>query len=172
MKPTPIVSEDHSAGPSDAKVTLLEYGDFECPFCVRAFPVIERVRTEHPECRFVFRHVARSPGGFEKQAAEASEFAASKGRFWEMHRELFSHPGQHETDQLVSYAKAIGLDEDECRTALVERRFAHYVHELAAEAARSGIISTPALFIDGERFEDRIEIEILGAAIAGRPRSS
>ena len=60
MRPTPVTDRDHIEGPADATVTLLEYGDFECPFCVRAFPVIEKVRAEHPKCRFVFRHVARS----------------------------------------------------------------------------------------------------------------
>jgi protein-disulfide isomerase len=165
MKPTPITPEDHADGPADARITLLEYGDFECPFCVRAFPIIEGLRAARPDCRFVFRHVARSPRGFEKQAAEASEFAASKGRFWGMYRELFGHPNRHELEQLVGYAAAIGLDANECRAALVERRFAHRVNDLAGAAARSGIIGTPTLFINGQRFEDRIEADTLGAEI-------
>ena len=166
VKPAPITPSDHIEGPEDARVTLLEYGDFECPYCVRAYPVIESVRIARKgSLRFVFRHVSRSSNGFAKQAAEASEFAASKGRFWEMHRELFTHPGEHELEQLVGYAQAIGLDAGECRTALVERKFAALVRDLDAAAARSGIIGTPVLFANGERFEDRIEVETLGAAV-------
>ncbi|HEX3596167.1 MAG TPA: thioredoxin domain-containing protein [Polyangiaceae bacterium] len=166
MKPTPVTSSDHIEGPDDARVTLVEYGDFECPYCVRAFPVIESARLARKgSLRFVFRHVSRSSNGFAKQAAEASEFAASEGRFWEMHRELFTHPGEHELEQLVGYAKAIGCDAERCRTALVERRFAATVRELDSVAARSGIIGTPVLFINGERFEDRIEEAPLLAAV-------
>jgi len=166
VKPTPVTPSDHIEGPSDARVTLTEYGDFECPYCVRAYPVIESVRLARKDSlRFVFRHVSRSSNGFAKQAAEASEFAASKGLFWEMHRELFTHPGEHELEQLVGYAKAIGCDADECRAALVEHKFTGIVRELDGLAARSGIIGTPVLFINGERFEDRIEDETLRAAV-------
>jgi 2-hydroxychromene-2-carboxylate isomerase len=82
-----------------------------------------------------------------------------------MHRELFTHPGHHEPEQLVGYARAIGLDANECRAALAERRFAAQVRELATAAARSGIIGTPIVFINGERFEDRVEAALLGPAV-------
>jgi protein-disulfide isomerase len=166
VKATPVTASDHISGPENARVTLIEYGDYECPFCVRAFPEIESVRLARGDSlRFVFRHVSRSTAGFEKQAAEAAEFAASHGRFWEMHRELFTHPGHHEPEQLVGYATAIGLDANECQAALAERRFAAHVRELAAAAARSGIIGTPIVFINGERFEDRVEAALLGPAV-------
>jgi protein-disulfide isomerase len=166
VKATPVTSSDHVVGPENARVTLIEYGDYECPFCVRAFPEIETVRLARSDSlRFVFRHVTRTTAGFEKQAAEAAEFAGALGRFWEMHRELFTHPGQHELEQLVGYAAAIGLDAEECRTCLVERRYAARVRELATIAARSGIIGTPIVFINGERFEDRVEAGLLGPAV-------
>jgi protein-disulfide isomerase len=166
VKPTPLTPHDHIDGPENAQLTLIEYGDFSCPFCVRAFPILESVRqTYRGRIRFVFRHLSKSSQGFDKQAAEASEFAASEGRFWEMHRELFTHPDQHEPPQLVSYAAAIGLDAEKCRLALLEHRFAAQVRELAVAAVRSGIIGTPVLFLNDERFEDRIEIDTLTVAI-------
>jgi protein-disulfide isomerase len=166
VKPTPVTSSDHIEGPEDARVTLVEYGDFECPYCVKAFPVIESVRLARKgSLRFVFRHVSRSSNGFAKQAAEVSEFAASEGHFWEMHRALFTHAGEHELEQLVGYAKACGLDTEKCRQALIDRKFAAVVRDLDATAARSGIIGTPVLFINGERFEDRIENETLLAGV-------
>ncbi len=167
MKPTPLTDKDHIAGPESARVTLIEYGDFECPFCARAFPVIESVRAARSDTlRFVFRHVMKSSAsGFEKQAAEAAEFAASEGRFWAMYRELFSHSGEYEIPQLVSYAASIGLDAEACRAALAEHRFASRVRELAVAAVRSGITGTPTLFINEQRYEDRIEVGPLGSAI-------
>ena len=163
MQPTPITGIDHIDGPADAPLTLIEYGDFECPFCVRAYPVLEQVREAYRgRLRFVYRHVPKShEDGFSKQAAEASEFAAAAGSFWPMHAELFSHPNQHEPDQLAEYAAEIGLDREECRKALTEHRFAGRVKEIAIAAIRSGIIGTPVLFINGERYEDRIELALL-----------
>jgi protein-disulfide isomerase len=147
-------------------VTLIEYGDFECPYCVRAYPVIEAVRLARIDSlRFVYRHVSRSSNGFAKQAAEASEFAASKGKFWEMHRELITHPGQHDLEHLLEYAKNIGLGTEECRAALVDRKFGALVRDLDRAAAHAGIIGTPILFINDARYEDRIEAAPLGAAL-------
>lgn len=166
VKATPVTSNDHIEGPSGARVTLIEYGDYECPYCVHAYPVIEAVRLARTDSLcFVYRHVARSSNGFAKQASEASEFAASKGKFWEMHRELFTHPGQHDLEHLLGYAKSIGLDTEDCRRALVERKFAGVVRELDRAAIHAGIIGTPTLFINEVRYEDRIEVELLGAAI-------
>jgi len=159
MNPSPITEHDHTDGPEEARVTLIEYGDFECPFCVRAYPEIEAVREAcRGRLRFVYRHVPRSVDrGFAKQAAEASEFAASAGAFWPMHGELFLHPDRHEIDHLVDYAAAIGLDPEACRLALIERRFQPRVKELVVAATRSGIIGTPMLFLNEKRYEDRVE---------------
>ena len=167
MKPSPISDHDHVSGPSDAVLTLVEYGDFECPFCVKAFPIIEGVReTFGDKLRFVYRHMPRSAGqGFAKQAAEASEFAASQGQFWAMHAELFRHPDQHDLEHLVGTAKTIGLDPEACRKALIERTFAERVRELAVASVKSGIIGTPTLFINGTRYENRIEDDLLRSAL-------
>jgi protein-disulfide isomerase len=168
VNPSPISEHDHVTGPPDASLTLIEYGDFECPFCVKAFPVIEAVREAFGgKLRFVYRHVPKSGGSFAKQAAEASEFAAARGQFWPMHAELFRHPDQHDLEHLVGAAKAIGLDPDACRKALVERTFAERVRELAVASLRSGIVGTPTLFINGVRYENRVEEELLRSALEG-----
>lgn len=167
MKPSPISESDHVSGPSDAPIVLIEYGDFECPFCVKAYPVIERVREAlRDQLCFVYRHVPKSGAQtFSKQAAEASEFAASAGRFWPMHGYLFSHPDQHDLEHLVEAAKAIGLDAEACRKALTDRTFAARVREIAVASVKSGIIGTPTLFINGVRYEDRIEDDRLRSAL-------
>ena len=166
MKPSPIVEHDHVDGPANAPLTLIEYGDYECPYCVKAFPVLERVREAYTgKLRFVFRHVPKSGQAFDKQAAEASEFAAAQGKFWPMHAQLFALDGRHDLEQLVTAATAVGLDAAACRKALLERSFAERVRELSVAALHSGIIGTPTLFINGVRYENRIEEPLLKAAI-------
>jgi len=166
VKPSPIVEHDHVVGPVDAPLTLIEYGDYECPYCVKAFAVIERVREKFGDkLRFVFRHVPKSGQTFDKQAAEASEFAAEQGKFWPMHAQLFELSGRHDLEQLVGAASAVGLDANAFRSALVERRYAERVRELSVAALHSGIIGTPTLFINGTRYENRIEEPLLSAAL-------
>jgi protein-disulfide isomerase len=168
VKPTPITAHDHVSGPSDAPLTLIQYGDFECPFCVRAFPVIEKVRERFgSKLRFVFRHVPKSGQTFEKQAAEASEFAAAQGQFWPVYAQLFLHPHQHDLEHLVAASKAVGLDPEACRKALLDRTFADRVRELSVASLRSGIVGTPMLFINGVHYEDRIEEDLLCNALEG-----
>lgn len=169
MKPSPISELDHVDGPLDAAVSLIEYADFECPFCVKAYPVIESIRAAFlGKLCFVYRHVPKSTDkGFTKQAAEASEFAAAHGKFWAMHARLFLHPDQHDLESLVSAAGAIGLDPAECRTALVERKYAGRVREITVDSVKSGIIGTPTLFINMARYEDRVETDLLSNAISG-----
>jgi len=167
VKPSPISAHDHVDGPADAPVTLIEYGDYECPFCVKAYPVLESIRqTFRGKLRFVYRHVPKGAAqGFAKQAAEASEFAAAHGKFWPMHGELFANGNQHDLEQLVTCATAVGLDGEACRKALLERTFAERVRELSVASVRSGIIGTPTLFINDTHYENRIEVPLMESAI-------
>jgi len=166
VKPSPVTEHDHVDGPADAPITLIEYGDYECPICVKAYPVLESVRKAFAgKLRFVYRHVAKSSQGFLKQAAQASEFAAAQGKFWEMHARLFELAGEHDLEHLLTAASAAGLDPVACRTALVEHTFADRVRELSVASVQSGIIGTPTLFINGVRYENRIEEPLLVAAI-------
>lgn len=167
MKPSPVSEHDHIDGPADAPVTLIEYGDYECPLCTKAYPVLESARKAFSgKVRFVYRHVPKSSQGFLKQAAQAAEFAASQGKFWEMHARLFSLEGNHDLAQLVDAAAAIGLDADAFRKALVDHSFAERVRELSVASVQSGIIGTPTLFINGTRYENRFEEPLLRSAIA------
>ena len=167
MNPSPVTEHDHVQGLASAQVTLIEYGDYECPFCVQAHPVIQNALAEFSDrVRFVFRHVPKAANkGFEKQAAEAAEFAAAHGQFWAMHAQLFLHAGEHDLEHLVAAAKAIGLSPDECRKALTERTYADRVRELSVAAVRSGIIGTPTLFINGVHYENRLEQDLLASAL-------
>jgi protein-disulfide isomerase len=134
---------------------------------VKAFPIIEKVRARFGDklC-FAYRHVPKSRGtNFAKQAAEAAEFAASQGCFWEMHEALFTHPDWREVEQLISAAKSIGLDGEACKKALADRTFAARVREITVASVQSGIIGTPTLFINGVRYEDRCEEEPLASAL-------
>ena len=166
MKPSPVSEHDHVDGPADARVTLIEYGDYECPFCVKAFPILEGVRQAFPgQVRFVYRHFPKSGESFAKQAAEACEFAAAQGKFWPMHAKLFAQAGQLDVEHLVAAALSIGLDADACRKALTDRTFAERVRELSVASVRSGIIGTPTVFINGVHYENRLEEPLLTAAI-------
>ncbi len=166
MKPSPVTEHDHVDGPANAPVTLIEYGDYECPMCVKAYPVLESIRkTFSGKLRFVYRHVPKSSQGFLKQAAQASEFAATQGKFWEMHAQLFTLTGSHDLEHLLSAASAAGLDAAACRKALTEHTFAERVRELSVASVQSGIIGTPTLFINGVHYENRIEEPLLASAI-------
>jgi Na+:H+ antiporter, NhaA family len=164
----PIDDHDHVDGPEGAEVTLIEYADFECPFCVSAYAEIEQVRSRfRTSLRFVYRHVPRSVrDGHTKQAAEAAEAAAAQGAFWPMHRELFLHPSQHEIEQLVGHARRIGLDVPRFQRELVGRVHAPRVKELAVRALRHGVVGVPTLFIDGAHFEQPPRVGPLSDAIS------
>jgi protein-disulfide isomerase len=164
----PIDDHDHVAGPSTAAVTLIEYADFECPFCVSAYPEIERVRSRFDgQLRFVYRHVPRSSrDGFTKQAAEAAEAAAAQGKFWEMHRELYLHPGQHDIEHLVQDARRINLDVARFTLELERHAHAARVKELAVRALRHGVVGVPTLFINGEHYLEQPKAEPLSRAIS------
>src|SRR5579859_5969507 len=141
----PISDRDHLRGPPAAKVTLVEYGDFECPFCARAEPVVRRLEEQFGDAvRFAFRHNPRSYDHPQAQmAAEAAEAAGEQGRFWPMHDMLFAHQHALEFDHLVDYAKSLDLDVDRFAAALRTRAHRERVHEDELSGVRSHVISTP-----------------------------
>jgi protein-disulfide isomerase len=163
----PVSPRDHVRGSSTAKVALVEYGDFECPFCARAVPVIRALEQRFGEdlC-LVFRH---NPRAFAHPhaplAAEAAEAAAEQGKFWEMHDMLFAHQNALEEAELAAYAKELGLDEARFAEDLRSRAHRERVHSDELTGVQSHVISTPAFFINGTRFRDTPDIERLGAAI-------
>ena len=150
---TPFVDNerDHVRGDPRAPVTLVEYGDFQCPYCVDAYPVVhELLQRFGDRLRFVFRHMPLSDLHPRAEAtAEAAEAAGAQGRFWEMHDRLFTHQQQLSDEDLRGHAQAIGLDMEPFERELRERRHAARVAEDYDSGVRSGIPSTPRFFVNG-----------------------
>jgi protein-disulfide isomerase len=149
----PVVAErDHIRGRADAPMTLVEYGDFECPFCGRATGVVRELRERFgEELRYVFRHLPLSDvHGHAELAAEASEAAAAQGRFWEMHDALFAHQGELEVEDLMGYAADLGLDVERFARDLEAGVGVERIRADVESAEASGAMGTPTFFV-GER---------------------
>jgi Na+/H+ antiporter NhaA len=158
---------DHIRGPVDAPVTLVEYGDFECPYCGRAEPVVrELVRRFGNDLRFVFRHLPLvDVHEHAATAAEAAEAAAAQGRFWEMHDMLIPEGVSLIYPDLVRYAGDLGLDVERFADDIRSRRYALRISRDVASADASGAVGTPALFINGRRYQGSQRVDALTAAI-------
>jgi protein-disulfide isomerase len=163
---SPVGASDHALGPATAPVTLVEYGDFECHYCARAFPVVKELRRRFGDSlRVVFRHTPRSNTHPHAQhAAEAAEVAAAQGKFWDMHDRLFEHQEALGDDDLAAHASAIGLDGARFGSDLRTHVYTAKVHAQEATGAHS-VLSTPTFFINGVRFDDSPDLETLQKAI-------
>jgi Na+/H+ antiporter NhaA len=160
-------ARDHVRGPRDAPVSLVEYGDFECPYCGRAEPIVRELLSEHGEdVLFVFRHLPLTDVHAHAQmAAEASEAAGAQGKFWEMHDLLLAHQDELEPMDLVGYAEQLGLDVPRFRDELRRRIYAPRVAEDVADAEASQVTGTPTFFVNGRRHHGAYDIDTVGSAI-------
>jgi protein-disulfide isomerase len=171
----PVSERDHMQGPESARVTLVEYGDYECPYCGAAYPIVKEVqRRLGDRLRFVFRNF---PLGnmhpHAEHAAEAAEAAAAQGRFWEMHDELYEHQQALDDEHLEGYAGAVGLDVERFDREIEDQMYASRVREDFMSGVRSGVNGTPTFFINGRRHDDSYDLETLLAAIeAAAPGSA
>jgi protein-disulfide isomerase len=157
---------DHVRGPEDAPVTVVEYGDFECPYCGMAEPTIRELLAGRGDVRYVWRHLPLSDVHPEAQmAAEAAEAAAEQGAFWEMHDLLFRHQDALRPGELVRYAGELGLDVERFRDDLRRRTRAARVAEDVDSADLSGVSGTPTFFINGRRHYGAYDITTLTAAV-------
>jgi Na+/H+ antiporter NhaA len=158
---------DHIRGPKkDALVTLVEYGDFECPYCGRAEPAVRGLIREFGELRFVFRHLPLTDVHPHAQlAAEASEAAAVQGGFWEMHDMLMDHQGALTFRDLVGYADTIGLDTDKFSADLRKHTGAYRIAEDVDSADLATVSGTPTFFINGNRYYGAFDLAALKEAI-------
>ena len=164
----PVSERDHIQGPTDAPVTLVEYGDFECPFCGMAYPVVKELRRRMgSRMRFVFRHFPRPEHPHARHAAEASESAAAQGteKFWAMHDTLFEHQQALDDAHLEQYAADLGLDVERCRRELAEHVHRDRVQADVTSGIHSGAHGTPTFFVNGQRHDGRLELEHLEAAV-------
>ena len=165
--------EDHIRGPEDASVTLVEYGDFECPYCGRAEPTVRELLTEHDsDIRYVFRHLPLSDVHPHAQlAAEATEAAGEQGQFWEMHDLLFDHQDALTGRDLMAYAEQLGVDLDRFHNDLKRHEHAPRVARDVESAELSGVSGTPTFFINGQRHHGAYDIDTLTKAVkAARAR--
>ena len=154
-------------------MTLVEYGDFECPYCGQAEPIVrELLATSGGELRYVFRHLPLvDVHEHAEEAAEAAEAAGEQGAFWEMHDRLFDRQSTLGIIDVVNAANDIGLDVPRFEKALQTRRFALRVQRDIDSANDSGVAGTPTFFINGHRHEGAYDIESLRAAIDREART-
>ncbi len=166
LKP-PVGDQDHVRGPVDAPVTLVEYGDYECPYCRQVAPIIKQVRERFGDrVRYVFRHFPITTAHPNAQlAAEAAEAAAAQGKFWEMHDRLFDHTGPLDRHQLLHFAQDLELDIDRFERELDEHVHAGRVREDFRTGVRSGANGTPAFFLNGVRYDGPWDLDSLIAEI-------
>jgi protein-disulfide isomerase len=140
----------HQLGPDDALVTIVEWSDFQCPFCAKEAPVLQHIRAKFgDDVRVVYRHMAMPFHPQSTIAAEAGVAAAEQGKFWAFHDQVFAHFGHLSRSDLESYAKAAGLDMPRFRAALDTRRFHDAVIAETAAAEALGVDGTPTMFING-----------------------
>jgi protein-disulfide isomerase len=151
---TPVGERDHVTGSDAPRLTLVEYGDFGCPFCFAASRPVKSLLDRFDTVRLVWRHFPDAelhPGA--DLAAELSELAAAHGRFWEAHSLLLAGRERFSPEDLLSVARRLKLDEEEAEAALGERSFRDRVLTDIAEGERAGVHATPTFFVDGERLE-------------------
>ena len=157
---------DHIRGPRDAPVTVVEYGDFECPFCGQAEPVLRELLREFGDVRYVWRHLPLNDVHPNTQlAAEAAEAAAGQGAFWEMHDLLLAHQDALGWRGLIDYAERLGLDLERFTTDLREHVGAAKVAEDVDSADLSGVSGTPTFFVNGRRHYGAYDIGTLSEAV-------
>jgi protein-disulfide isomerase len=164
----PVHEGDHILGHAPAPVTLVEYGDYECPFCAAAQANVREVlRSGGDSICFAFRHFPLSEvHPHARLAAEAAEAAAAQGRFWQMHELLFANQQALMAADLLTYAAAIGLDIDQFAADLEEHRYASVVREHFLSGLRSGVNGTPTFFVNGLRHNGAYDLESLRKAVA------
>ena len=157
---------DHIRGPAESQVTLVEYGDFECPYCGQAEPVVRELLADFGDVRYVWRHLPLSDVHPRAQfAAEASEAAAAQGAFWEFHDLLLAHQDALRPDDLMRYARELGLDVDRFSEDLRGHAGAARVAEDVDSADLSGVSGTPTFFVNGRRHHGAYDIETLSTLV-------
>ncbi|SEO32828.1 Na+/H+ antiporter NhaA [Actinacidiphila rubida] len=164
---------DHVRGPMDAPVTIVEYGDFECPYCGQAESVVREVLADFGDVRYVWRHLPLTDVHPHAQlAAEAAEAASLQGRFWAMRDLLFENQDALGIKDLLRHAEEIGLDLDKFREALRARKGAARVARDVESADSSGVAGTPTFFVNGRRHQGAYDVDSLShAVVAARDRA-
>ena len=162
-----VGKSDHAQGPEDAAVTLVEYGDYQCPYCADVHSMVAGIiENMGAILRFVFRHMPLNEvHPYAQYAAEAAEAAGAQGKFWEMHNALFDHQADLGSDLVHTLAHQLKLDIPRFEAEMDARRYRPRVKRDFMGGMRSGVASTPAFFINGERYDGNLEQRALLAAL-------
>jgi protein-disulfide isomerase len=164
----PDNKRDHIHGSPDAPISLLEYGDYDCPFCGQVQPIVQEIleRLGDNLC-FAFRHFPlTNVHPHSEHAAEAAEAAGAQGKFWEMHDALFANQQALEDEFLAEYAAALGLDDERLLREVISEAYAQRIREDFLSGVKGGVNGTPTFFINGERYDGARGLEPLLAAIS------
>jgi protein-disulfide isomerase len=164
-----INDRDHIQGNANASTTLVEYGDFECPHCGAAYPVIKEVqKRQGDKLRFVFRNFPISQAHpHAAHTAYAAEAAGKQGKYWEMHDMIFENQNALEDENLVSYAQRLNLNIDQFKIDMSSKEIAQKVSDDFTSGVRSGVNGTPTIYINGKRFDEECEVDLIIKAIEG-----
>ena len=162
-----LPAADHVLGDVHAKLTLLEYGDYECPACIRAEPLMRHLVEAHGgRLRLVFRHFPLMDVHPNAElAAEAAEAAAAQGQFWPMHHLLFTQAHHLAPAALAGYAQSLGLDMNRFNAEMGDRIYTQRIQEHRRAGVRSGLRATPAIFLNGQAVDVSVGFEKLEAAV-------
>jgi protein-disulfide isomerase len=167
MLTQPVSAQDHAEGPADAPLTLVEYGDYQCPHCGAAYPVVKRLqKTLGKKLRFVFRNFPLSEmHPYALIAAEAAEAAALQNRFWEMHDLIFERQTQLKPDIIPSWAETLGLDAGRFRSDITLDAVEKRIKDDRMSGIRSGVNGTPTFYINGARYDGPTDYDSMLAAL-------
>ena len=161
-----VSEKDHVQGAADAPVTLVEYGDYQCPSCGDAYPIVKKLQKHFgAKLRFVFRNFPLSMHEFAEPAAEAAEFAASKDKFWEMHDALYENQEALSEELLPELAEDLGLPAKELRAAVEKKSFHAHIAADLASGEKSGLQGTPTFYINGTQYNESYDYDTLKQAV-------
>jgi protein-disulfide isomerase len=170
----PNAGRDHIQGPIDAPIALVEYGDYECPYCGEVYPIVKAIQKQLGErlC-FVFRNFPLSNmHPYAEHAAEAAEAAGAQGKFWEMHDLLFENQDALHDEALAQYAESLGLDAGRLLGEVRNGTHSARVREDFRSGARGGVNGTPTFFINGVRYAGALDADTLIAALLNSDRAN
>jgi protein-disulfide isomerase len=174
MLRVPYTNRDHVKGPARAAVTLVEYGDYQCPYCGQAYWVLKDIEDSYKnDLRFVFRNFPLTEiHPFSMLAAEAAEAADAQGKFWDMHDMLYENQGSLDLDSILEYGARLGLDTDSMLGDIESHRHLPRIQEDFMGGVRSGVNGTPCFFINGTRHDGPWDVASLSRVIASSRRDS
>ncbi len=167
MLTPPVSSKDHLQGDEKSPIVLVEYGDYQCPHCGHAYPIVKQIQKHYGKrLAFVFRNFPLNEAHpYAQAAAETAEFAGTKGKFWEMHDAIFENQMSLAVPMLVELAGSFDLSGEELVAALEKHEFTAHVKSDFISGVRSGVNGTPTFFINGHRHEGPFEFEDLVGSI-------